>query len=182
MFARAIDSDNGALVGSPLALFDLTSTAESRCSITSDGGSSFYAVCRQVGASGQSIGGKRVTLGFAIPGAGDFVDAGAATYTVDDPTVSWVGNGLIATWTQNDRLVGRRIGDPCPGSGSIRSCRSILGVGGQIELPPDYLASVYEPVRAAGGVCIADEVQVGFGRVGTSICGGSRPRASCRTS
>ncbi len=46
---------------------------------------------------------------------------------------------------------------------------SILGVAGQIELPPGYLAHAYETIRAAGGVCIADEVQVGFGRVGDSM-------------
>jgi hypothetical protein len=40
-------------------------------------------------------------------------------------------------------------------------------VGGQIMLPPGYLSSVYDLVRAAGGVCIADEVQTGFGRIGT---------------
>ena len=34
-------------------------------------------------------------------------------------------------------------------------------------LPDGYLAEVYRLVRAAGGVCIADEVQTGFGRVGT---------------
>jgi 4-aminobutyrate aminotransferase-like enzyme len=39
-------------------------------------------------------------------------------------------------------------------------------VGGQIVLPEGYLQSVYAHVRAAGGVCIADEVQVGFGRTG----------------
>nr|CAH0102691.1 unnamed protein product [Daphnia galeata] len=44
---------------------------------------------------------------------------------------------------------------------SLQSC------GGQIILPPDYLRRVYKSVRDAGGVCIADEVQVGFGRVGT---------------
>uniref|UniRef100_A0A0A9W483 Alanine--glyoxylate aminotransferase 2-like 1 n=1 Tax=Lygus hesperus TaxID=30085 RepID=A0A0A9W483_LYGHE len=38
--------------------------------------------------------------------------------------------------------------------------------GGQIIFPPGYLKKVYKCVRAAGGVCIADEVQVGFGRVG----------------
>lgn len=46
-------------------------------------------------------------------------------------------------------------------------CESILSCGGQIVLPPGYLPAVYQHVRAAGGVCIADEVQVGFGRVGT---------------
>lgn len=40
-------------------------------------------------------------------------------------------------------------------------------VAGQIMLPAGYLAEVYRLVRAAGGVCIADEVQTGFGRVGT---------------
>lgn len=39
-------------------------------------------------------------------------------------------------------------------------------VGGQIVLPPGYLPDVYRRVRAAGGVCIADEVQTGFGRLG----------------
>ena len=38
---------------------------------------------------------------------------------------------------------------------------------GQIILPPNYLREVYRHVRSAGGICIADEVQVGFGRVGT---------------
>jgi 4-aminobutyrate aminotransferase-like enzyme len=44
-------------------------------------------------------------------------------------------------------------------------------VGGQIVFPPAYLAEVYRHVRAAGGVCIADEVQVGFGRLGTHFWG-----------
>ncbi len=40
-------------------------------------------------------------------------------------------------------------------------------VGGQLMLPSGYLAAVYASVRAAGGVCIADEVQTGLGRMGT---------------
>ncbi len=48
---------------------------------------------------------------------------------------------------------------------------SVLGCGGQIVLPDNYLAAAYQHVRAAGGVCIADEVQVGFGRVGTHFWG-----------
>lgn len=50
-------------------------------------------------------------------------------------------------------------------------CETLLGVGGQIPLPPGYLQEVYKHVRAAGGVCIADEVQVGFGRVGDAFWG-----------
>lgn len=48
---------------------------------------------------------------------------------------------------------------------------SLLSCGGQIVLPDSYLASAYQMVRSAGGVCIADEVQVGFGRVGTHFWG-----------
>ena len=48
---------------------------------------------------------------------------------------------------------------------------SLLGCGGQIPLPENYLKTVYKAVREAGGVCIADEVQVGFGRVGTHFWG-----------
>ncbi|MCQ0090977.1 aminotransferase class III-fold pyridoxal phosphate-dependent enzyme [Roseovarius sp. M141] len=39
-------------------------------------------------------------------------------------------------------------------------------VGGQIIPPPGYLSEVYKRIRAAGGVCIADEVQTGLGRLG----------------
>jgi 4-aminobutyrate aminotransferase-like enzyme len=50
-------------------------------------------------------------------------------------------------------------------------CESLLGCGGQIVLPENYLKETYRYVRNAGGVCIADEVQVGFGRVGTHFWG-----------
>lgn len=43
---------------------------------------------------------------------------------------------------------------------------SVPSVGGQVFFPDGYLAQVYRDVRAAGGLCIADEVQVGFGRLG----------------
>ena len=45
-------------------------------------------------------------------------------------------------------------------------CESLLGCGGQVVLPDGYLREAYAAVRAAGGVCLADEVQVGFGRAG----------------
>jgi 4-aminobutyrate aminotransferase-like enzyme len=44
---------------------------------------------------------------------------------------------------------------------------SAPSVGGQIILPDGYLAAVYGIVRAAGGICIADEVQTAYGRMGT---------------
>ncbi|MFS8046654.1 aminotransferase class III-fold pyridoxal phosphate-dependent enzyme [Rhizobium sp. BR 314] len=45
----------------------------------------------------------------------------------------------------------------------------ILGTGGQLTLPANYLKEAYAHVRAAGGLCLADEVQVGFGRVGNHM-------------
>ncbi len=48
---------------------------------------------------------------------------------------------------------------------------SILSCGGQIDLPEGYLKDAYRYVREAGGICIADEVQVGFGRVGKVFWG-----------
>jgi alanine-glyoxylate transaminase/(R)-3-amino-2-methylpropionate-pyruvate transaminase len=48
---------------------------------------------------------------------------------------------------------------------------SIQGVGGVVVFPDGYLKHAYEHVRAAGGVCIADEVQSGFGRTGSHYWG-----------
>jgi len=48
-------------------------------------------------------------------------------------------------------------------------CESALSCAGQVILPPAYLAPAFAAVRKAGGVCVADEVQVGFGRAGTDF-------------
>jgi 4-aminobutyrate aminotransferase-like enzyme/Ser/Thr protein kinase RdoA (MazF antagonist) len=48
-------------------------------------------------------------------------------------------------------------------------CESILSCGGQIVLPEGYLPAAVSAVREAGGLYVADEVQVGFGRVGTDF-------------
>ncbi len=48
---------------------------------------------------------------------------------------------------------------------------SILSCGGQVEPPAGYLRAAYRHARSAGAVCIADEVQIGFGRVGSHTWG-----------
>jgi len=48
---------------------------------------------------------------------------------------------------------------------------TIQGVGGAVPLLDGYLPKVYDVVRSHGGVCIADEVQTGFGRTGTKYFG-----------
>ncbi|WP_395310349.1 aminotransferase [Mycobacterium sp. AMU20-3851] len=45
-------------------------------------------------------------------------------------------------------------------------CEPVYGNAGGMALPDGYLQQVYAAVRAAGGLAIADEVQVGYGRLG----------------
>ncbi len=45
-------------------------------------------------------------------------------------------------------------------------CESVISCGGQVPLPPGYLAEAVKQVRAEGGLYIADEVQTGCGRHG----------------
>lgn len=71
----------------------------------------------------------------------------------------------------------RYVGETCEGiqkSGrglAAFVAETLPSVAGQIVFPPGYLAEAYRYVRDAGGVCIADEVQVGFGRLGTHFWG-----------
>jgi 4-aminobutyrate aminotransferase-like enzyme/Ser/Thr protein kinase RdoA (MazF antagonist) len=57
------------------------------------------------------------------------------------------------------------------GGAAAFMCETLLGCGGQLVLPPDYLSAAYAQARAAGALCIADEVQVGFGRLGSHFWG-----------
>lgn len=48
---------------------------------------------------------------------------------------------------------------------------SIQGVGGTVQYPRNFLKRAFDLVRSKGGVCIADEVQTGFGRCGSHYWG-----------
>jgi 4-aminobutyrate aminotransferase-like enzyme len=50
-------------------------------------------------------------------------------------------------------------------------CDAIFDANGPLTAPPGYLQAVYEKVRAAGGLCVADEVQSGLCRLGDHIWG-----------
>jgi 4-aminobutyrate aminotransferase-like enzyme len=50
-------------------------------------------------------------------------------------------------------------------------CEPVIGGGGQVSLPSGYLMEVYRTIRTQGGVCISDEVQTGFGRLGECFWG-----------
>ena len=80
---------------------------------------------------------------------------------------------------EDDPAAGRKYADEVrnlieyatPGKVAAFIAESIQGVGGFVEFPSGYLSQAYAHVRAAGGVCIADEVQTGFGRTGTHFWG-----------
>ncbi|MEI8057607.1 MAG: aminotransferase class III-fold pyridoxal phosphate-dependent enzyme [Actinomycetes bacterium] len=67
--------------------------------------------------------------------------------------------------------VARCVRDAEPDGVAGMIVESMVGCGGQVVLPEGYLVAAAEHVRAAGGLVIADEVQVGFGRVGPAFWG-----------
>jgi alanine-glyoxylate transaminase / (R)-3-amino-2-methylpropionate-pyruvate transaminase len=58
-----------------------------------------------------------------------------------------------------------------PGRVAAFFAESIQGVGGAVVHPDNYFKHAFQIVREAGGLCIADEVQTGFGRTGTHYWG-----------
>ena len=49
----------------------------------------------------------------------------------------------------------------------VTLCLRCMSACAQIILPERYLEEVYEEMRAEGALCVADEVQCGFGRHGS---------------
>jgi len=84
-------------------------------------------------------------------------------YRRDDSEAGVKYGRLIAEVMHGSRLEGRAV--------AAFIAETLPSVGGQIVFPPGYLVEAYRHVRAAGAVCIADEVQVGFGRLGTHFWG-----------
>jgi alanine-glyoxylate transaminase/(R)-3-amino-2-methylpropionate-pyruvate transaminase len=58
-----------------------------------------------------------------------------------------------------------------PGYIAAFIAESIQGVGGVTSGAPNYFTEAYAVAREHGGLCIADEVQTGFGRTGTHYWG-----------
>jgi 4-aminobutyrate aminotransferase-like enzyme/Ser/Thr protein kinase RdoA (MazF antagonist) len=90
-------------------------------------------------------------------------DVYRGAYKQDDPSAGEKYARYVAEAIKQFQAEGRGVG--------AFICESLLGCGGQIVLPDGYLQAAYRHARAAGGVCIADEVQTGFGRVGTHFWG-----------
>jgi 4-aminobutyrate aminotransferase-like enzyme/Ser/Thr protein kinase RdoA (MazF antagonist) len=84
-------------------------------------------------------------------------------YRRDDPQAGAKYARHVAEILQAARAQGRSV--------AVYIAETLPSVGGQIVFPPGYLSEVYRHVRAAGAVCIADEVQTGFARLGTHFWG-----------
>jgi len=54
---------------------------------------------------------------------------------------------------------------------SVFVAESLMGCGGQLVPPQGFLKESFQKVRKAGGLCISDEVQIGFGRMGDHFWG-----------
>ena len=79
---------------------------------------------------------------------------------------SWVHKAPLPTSAEDAHYVSDIIEElQAPLCGFI--AETMPSVAGQIVFPDGYLSRVYDAVRNAGGVCIADEVQTGYGRTGT---------------
>jgi alanine-glyoxylate transaminase/(R)-3-amino-2-methylpropionate-pyruvate transaminase len=82
-------------------------------------------------------------------------------------------------WGREDPDAGEKYADDVsdlirfatPGRVAAFCAETIQGVGGTVVYPDGYLAAAYRHVRDAGGLCIADEVQTGFGRTGEKYWG-----------
>lgn len=75
----------------------------------------------------------------------------------------------IATRSAND--IRELVRYSTPGRIAAFIAEPIQGVGGATHGAPNYLREAYAAARAAGGLCIADEVQTGFGRTGEHYWG-----------
>ena len=93
----------------------------------------------------------------------DIPDGYRGRYRYDDPEAG-------RKYAEEADIVIRQINNADEGLGAF-CCESIIGCGGQVVLPAGYLKNIYASVRKAGGLCIADEVQVGFGRTGHAFWG-----------
>jgi alanine-glyoxylate transaminase/(R)-3-amino-2-methylpropionate-pyruvate transaminase len=75
----------------------------------------------------------------------------------------------IASQSAND--IKELIRFSTPGKVAAFIAEPIQGVGGATHGAKNYLSEAYAIIRANGGVCIADEVQTGFGRTGDHYWG-----------
>jgi len=88
-------------------------------------------------------------------------------HTVESPNSfrgKYRGNEAVKYAGEAVQQISQLVADGRPPAAFI--CESVYGNAGGMALPDGYLQQVYAAVRAAGGLAISDEVQVGYGRLG----------------
>ncbi len=108
-----------------------------------------------------------------------------STSTADNPNAlgtrpSWVHAVVSPNTYRGNMTAGQYIGTVLDKLSALDAsgeelagfiCEPIYGNAGGIPLPTGYLKRVYQEIRSRGGLCIADEVQVGYGRTGHHFWG-----------
>jgi 4-aminobutyrate aminotransferase-like enzyme len=79
-------------------------------------------------------------------------------------------------YTNNDGTAGKQYADDAINLLNNKNIAAfisepVVGCGGQVPLAHGYLKALYPSIRKNGGVCISDEVQTGFGRLGDHFWG-----------
>jgi alanine-glyoxylate transaminase/(R)-3-amino-2-methylpropionate-pyruvate transaminase len=101
-----------------------------------------------------------------VPGA-----AGVHHALSPDPATSPLSGGAEEIASRSAADIRQLIRYSTPGRIAAFIAESIQGVGGVTRGAPNYFREAYSIVREYGGLCVADEVQTGFGRTGEHYWG-----------
>ncbi len=98
---------------------------------------------------------------------------GQQNYILQTPMPNAFGSGFNDDGTAGDHFANLTTNQLKSDLGQIAAfiAEPIVGCGGQVPLAKNYLKRVYQEIRKQGGICISDEVQVGFGRLGNHFWG-----------
>ena len=98
---------------------------------------------------------------------------GQQNYILQTPMPNAFGSGFNDDGTAGDHFANLTTDQLKSDWGQIAAfiAEPIVGCAGQVPLAKNYLKRVYQEMRKQGGICISDEVQVGFGRLGDYFWG-----------
>ncbi len=98
---------------------------------------------------------------------------GKQDYIIETPLPKAFGSGMLDDGSAGIHFAAKTIDQIDADKNEVAAfiAEPIVGCGGQVPLAKGYLKEVYGKIRGQGGVCISDEVQVGFGRLGDVFWG-----------
>jgi alanine-glyoxylate transaminase/(R)-3-amino-2-methylpropionate-pyruvate transaminase len=119
-------------------------------------------------------GGTSLTMGLTAVGTWKFKSNGSSAVKMATPGYCYrcpLGLTYPSCDVRCARDVEELIRHETSGEPACFIAEPIQGVGGVVTPPPEYFQIVYDSVRRFGGLCVADEVQTGFGRTGNHFWG-----------